>query len=761
MNDTKNPVFISLIEEYKRIQPTSFSTEKYKWQRIKDFQDQYSSYEQGRITFHDLLLNINFGNLVFPVGITVFRDMANNASSDLERMILLLYDETTPLQDRINRYQEEFEKVYRTLPNAGKNTFQDERTISILLTFRYPEKYTFFKNSFYTKLCKQNNLKPNHPGQKLIHYYELVRDFSVNYLAANPEIIEWKNQHLDESCYKDQNNLILIQDIFYTVLDNKSYREKPGNQPMENDTSTGLESSVGNTSPLNLILYGPPGTGKTYSTINHALSIIEGKSTRDIESEPRETVKKRFDTLLQQGQIEFVTFHQSLNYEDFIEGIKPVISEETDNYLKYEIREGIFKRIAKSAAEAAKMQVEIGVSSPVIDDHLLEKSQFFKVSLGDTNNPNDDEIFQYCIANDCISIGWGEKIDFSNVTNESEIRNLFDENHLTQTPKYDFGAFAIKCLKFGMKKDDLVFISNGNYKLRAIAQVTGDYYFNANAGIRHSQFRKVKWLYKELDIPVNEVYQSNFSQQTIYYLYGNKVKRDFFRSGPTTVGKSPKKYVLIIDEINRGNVANIFGELLTLIECDKRWGANEQIELTLPYSGERFSVPENLYLIGTMNTADRSVEALDTALRRRFSFIEMKPRYDLKQLQNEIIQEITLEEILHRLNIRIEKLLDKDHQIGHAYFLGIMDLKGMKNVFANNIFPLLQEYFYGDPGKIALVVGDAFFSMDGEPENHDVLAKIDWYENREDLEERMVIHLKDPGSMPDEEFEEALKIMMS
>lgn len=154
-------------------------------------------------------------------------------------------------------------------------------------------------------------------------------------------------------------------------------------------------------------------------------------------------------------------------------------------------------------------------------------------------------------------------------------------------------------------------------------------------------------------------------QQAIYYLFNRKVKRDFFRPENSIIGKESKKYVLIIDEINRGNVANIFGELITLIEKDKRWGNDEQLEVTLPYSGGEFTVPPNLYIIGTMNTADRSVEALDTALRRRFSFIEMPPLYDLKEIQTEIFG-IKLSELLKTINRRIEKLLDKDHLIGHS-----------------------------------------------------------------------------------------------
>lgn len=174
-------------------------------------------------------------------------------------------------------------------------------------------------------------------------------------------------------------------------------------------------------------------------------------------------------------------------------------------------------------------------------------------------------------------------------------------------------------------------------------------------------------------------------------------------------------YVLIIDEINRGNIANIFGELITLIEDSKRAGEKEAISVKLPYSKETFSVPNNLYIIGTMNTADRSVEALDSALRRRFVFEEMMPCPDLLKDVNVKNLDISLKDLLETINGRIEILKDREHQIGHSYFMGFVKVEACEieaekllPVFKNNIIPLLQEYFYGDYEKILLVLGDGF-----------------------------------------------------
>jgi 5-methylcytosine-specific restriction protein B len=174
--------------------------------------------------------------------------------------------------------------------------------------------------------------------------------------------------------------------------------------------------------------------------------------------------------------------------------------------------------------------------------------------------------------------------------------------------------------------------------------------------------------------------------------------------------KEEKNYVLIIDEINRGNVSQIFGELITLIEKDKRLGKDESLEVMLPYSKERFGVPPNLYIIGTMNTADRSVEALDTALRRRFSFTEMPPLYNLPELDYEYAG-VKGSDILKTINRRIEKLLDRDHLIGHSFFLLGKDEEPETKLiqsFYQNLIPLLQEYFYGDYAKIGAVLGNGF-----------------------------------------------------
>jgi 5-methylcytosine-specific restriction endonuclease McrBC GTP-binding regulatory subunit McrB len=208
-------------------------------------------------------------------------------------------------------------------------------------------------------------------------------------------------------------------------------------------------------------------------------------------------------------------------------------------------------------------------------------------------------------------------------------------------------------------------------------------------------------------------------------------------------------YAIFIDEINRGNVSSIFGELITLIEKDKRKNEKNELSCTLTYSKRRFSVPPNLYIIGTMNTADRSVEALDTALRRRFSFVELTT--DTSQLPRIEQGDIDLAKMVDTINTRIEYLLDKDHLIGHAYFLDIAKAENpteaLKETFARNILPLLQEYFYGQPYKIGLVLGDQFVEAEKS------LRKPNQVFHRsfkpDDVEEKTIYRILDPMTFED------------
>ena len=243
-----------------------------------------------------------------------------------------------------------------------------------------------------------------------------------------------------------------------------------------------------------------------------------------------------------------------------------------------------------------------------------------------------------------------------------------------------------------------------------------------------------------------------------------KIEDGIFKKICLRARKDPEQnYAIFIDEINRGNISQIFGELITLIEEDKREGEENALFATLPYSKTKFSIPGNLYIIGTLNTADRSVEALDTALRRRFSFVEMPPKPQLIKTAGKapdgIIENIDLVELLVTINKRIEKLTNKDQMIGHSYFLNISELTGLKKVFQNKIIPLLQEYFFGDFGKIGLVLGSDFFAINPNDSDEDVFASFEEYDSSS-LIERKVYHMKDVSKMDDNSFKAAVNRLL-
>jgi len=416
------------------------------------------------------------------------------------------------------------------------------------------------------------------------------------------------------------------------------------------------EESIGEEKiPLNQILYGPPGTGKTYKTIEEAVNIIKGKEfiekikeNYSDEKEHRTKLKEEFEKLSENKQIVFITFHQSMSYEDFIEGIKPDC-EDSEN-ISYKIEDGIFKKICNQANGATNCENEFDMAWQKLIEYL-----------SDNNNKIEVE----------IPTKKGKYWEFK-LSSAGSLRFIYPETAGTLMKDNVYNAYR------GLKGR-----KSGSFQNQMEAVV---------------KYLKEKYDLKEY----NE----------------NNIEED-------------KKYILIIDEINRGNVSQIFGELITLIEEDKRLGNDEELKSTLPYSKEEFGVPNNLYIIGTMNTADRSVEALDTALRRRFSFIEMMPRYDLLGE----VEGIKLNELLKTINERIEKLLDREHQIGHSYFIDVKNIKDLKQVFKDKIIPLLQEYFFGDYGKIGLVLGKEF--VEKVPEKEIEFAKFEY-----EIEEKDVYRLR-------------------
>nr|WP_303705193.1 AAA family ATPase [Brevundimonas naejangsanensis] len=398
----------------------------------------------------------------------------------------------------------------------------------------------------------------------------------------------------------------------------------------EIDENSG-EQEAPNRPPLNQILYGPPGTGKTYTTIDRALGIVDPEFYADNIGD-RASLKARFDKLVNEGAIAVVTFHQSLSYEDFVEGLKAEVDDQ--GRLRYLVEDGILKRMCLPTSA-----VDGFVPGRVFSrDYRVLRSTSEILWL---RKPNGSELpLPWLLLNELAELVRSEKVSLDDI----RAGDVFERVPTVRLEKY---------------------IVNG---------------------------------YKNI---LPEIVQSILASATIK---------------PTNQA-SPR--VLIIDEINRGNVSRIFGELITLIEPDKRLGEREQLTVTPPYSKQTFGLPNSLHLIGTMNTADRSLSAMDIALRRRFEFEEIEPNPTLLDFEVEGV-EIGL--LLAALNARIELLLDREHRIGHAYFTGLegaQSLKDLANVFRHRVIPLLQEYFFDDWSRIALALND----RSKEPEDRIVVER--------------------------------------
>ena len=483
-------------------------------------------------------------------------------------------------------------------------------------------------------------------------------------------------------------------EVSHTAWIEKGKNRQPenSNQPTSSQ-STSQNSAISRDRILdkNIILYGTPGTGKTYGSIQYAVAIVEEKPLAEIKAEDYGAVFKRYLKYKDDdGLIAFTTFHQSFSYEEFIEGIRPVVfSEEkagTGHEIEYEIHPGIFKEFCHKAETPVGngTSVELGIGkNPTV----------WKVSLeGTGNNLTRTE----CLENNHIRIGWdnyGETI--SDATDYSK----------------EGGNVVLNTFYNRMQIGDIVMSCYSSKTIDAIGVVTGEPEWHEEYD-NYKRLRRVNWLAKGINEDIVELNAGNtMTLPAVYKLSVSvsdalrllrKVNATMF----TQKLKIPNR-VFIIDEINRGNISKIFGELITLIEPSRRLNKNEEVKAILPYSGQSFGVPDNVYIIGTMNTADRSIAMLDTALRRRFSFVEMLP--ESATLKNVYVEGIDIAAMLDTINKRINMLLDREHTIGHSYLLPLKEddnIDNLSRIFKNKILPLLQEYFYDDYDKIQLVLGD-------------------------------------------------------
>ena len=618
--------------------------------------------------------------------------------------------------------------LIRIIPKENKIVIEAIHLSTMLINYRLDDK-NFIQSKDKIKLLEDYWMTVNHRRK----ISEVKR--AMDEVGMRDNIIFEEN-----SINLNLDNIVasLLKWADYRALAKEKLRGKGSEKSVIKPESGDFKDNIHH--PLNQILYGPPGTGKTYNTINKAVAIIDGIKEESLNEnyQNRSDLKERFDELLIDdwdnpvGQIGFITFHQSMSYEDFIEGIKPITT--TDQKVIYDTLPGIFKSLC-----------------------IIARDNWLDTNRGSQENLSFEEAF-------------------------SMLKDNWEEDPAMKFPlktkgrDYTIIGFTKSSIKF--KK------SNGGTGHTLSISTLGDFYYNKK-----------------------EVRQTGVG---IYYPPLLEKLKSFQPS--SKLKKTIKKYALIIDEINRGNVSQIFGELITLIEEDKRLGKEESLEASLPYSKEIFGVPPNLFIIGTMNTADRSVEGLDTALRRRFVFEEMIPKPELlrpqrlvwdllwkyeklgwedepykskeidlfellgvsdeddfivttwekirkekMKLEDQIsyfdelgLSGINLELMLKAINSRLNVLLSKDHTIGHAWLMNVYSLHDLQLAFKNKILPLLQEYFYINYAKIGLILGDKFVKQDIVK---GIFAKFkDEQEIAGDYEGNILYSLIDPMILTIEDF---------
>jgi hypothetical protein len=698
-----------MINTYKEsLQREGLKDELYKWKLIKTYRGRPDISARD---FNEEISGVDFKNLVFYNAVRVRKHIASDLPEDYRSCFIKLFDESVDIDTRIKGFISDVLAVYRKA-GGTMGSHHDERTAAAFLTFYNPLKYTFFKDSFYRKYCILLGVAPKTKGDKFTHYLLLVSDLIKKYISQDKELIDLVNKNLDNDCFDDPNHLILAQDILFQMLGKNDDEEENQNDLEEEDNNYIVAKTDVSEPALNIILYGPPGTGKTYNTIDLAVKIAAPAEYKEGNHALNKTIYER---LVKSGQIAFTTFHQSMNYEDFIEGIKPS-SNETSN-LTYSIEDGLFKQLAINAAFEF-----VGERSPDASKSL-NFSTVYDQLIDEVNEKIGNNV------GFTLKLRSGAELEVVEITGASN----FLVQHKNGSRTYTVSRKRLE--KLFSELPDLDDIYNINEEIR-----------NVIGGSNASAYWAVL---KKLRSYRGEIQPSGTGKK---YSYDDKAAAvEKLLPEDVIVTGNEKRFVLIIDEINRGNVSQVFGELITLIEEDKRFGKKERLSAKLPYSRSRFFVPPNLYIVGTMNTADRSVEALDTALRRRFSFIEMVPLYDLEGMEKEIAG-VRISVLLEIINGRIEKLIDRDHRIGHSYFLGLDSTDDLMKVFKYKIIPLLQEYFYGNYEKMGLVMGNGFIERISEDKVK--FAQFKGYEN--DYDDKVIYKINTHAIENYEDFIKAI-----
>ena len=549
---------------------------------------------------------------------------------------------------------ENFEEEYNTVIKQ----FIIKVNITMGLFWIRPEKFLAFDRTNRQYLKEQYGIKLPNKAPEYSEYMKILD--SINKKMASGEIKENTFYELSANA----NNLGYDNSDYDSYLEWGSFYSELWKKRK------------------NIILQGAPGTGKTYRIPELVVRLCEPEF--DANNATRKELMSVYDRLKEEKRVMFTTFHQSMDYEDWLEGLRPVLE---NDQVTYKIEPGIFKRLCTEAERPLSAKKDVNISDEAI---------VWKVSLSGTG---DNPVRRDCMKNGYIRIGWdgyGE-----NITEETDWSIHNGE-----------GKTILNAFINTMKVGDIVMSCYSSRTIDAIGIVTGEYEWHDNFE-HYKRVRRVKWLVKDINediVKLND--DKTMTLGTVYRLNAitlDKVKSllDKYEASKTLIDNN-KPYVIVIDEFNRGNVSKIFGELITLLEPDKRNGMRNAESVLLPYSKKEFYIPSNVFLVATMNTADRSLDTIDYAIRRRFAFITVKPQeIDDDNFNSELFREVSnlfisnydeyaesgFDDTIKLLPAETlsEEYRPEDVWIGHSYF--IMDGEyALQDRLLFEIIPLLEEY---------------------------------------------------------------------
>lgn len=661
----------ALIDVFRNGKPFNGYYEEYKWDLL------------DRLEGKDVLAvfdGLRGKNIIDnPRTDSVIKYLVDNEADKTRVCCQHLTDESVPLNDRLAAFKSEIKAL---CPSKWKNTANDERTASGLLTCVYPATYTFYKDEIYQNICDYFGYTSRKAGKKYEHFLELINGFVKSYGEEIQQIM------LNEiKGFKNKPLNLAVQTLFWCMKDYMKEELKNKMTTETNNSSKGTwYDDVVRTweRRKNIVLYGAPGTGKTYDVPELAVRLCDPSF---MAAEPsREEIVSRYNQLKTEKRIAFTTFHQSLDYEDWIEGLRPVVNE--NNQVTYEIESGIFKKLCEEAERPVVKDKQVGIADNAV---------VWKVSLAGTG---DNPVRSDCMKNSYIRIGWD---GYGPVISDETDWSIYNGEG-----KQILDAYINK-----MKIGDIVMSCYSSQTIDAIGVVAGEYEFEDKFP-NYKRVRRVNWLVKNINENIVEMNDGKtMTLGTVYRL--NSITLDNVKSilekynTSSKMEENDKAYVMVIDELNRGNVSKVFGELITLLEADKRKGRINAESVVLPYSKKTFHIPNNVYLIATMNTADRSLGSLDYAIRRRFAFIAEKPfGLEVDGFDEDLFEKVSslfvknFDEYkesgwdptmkLESADTLSEEYKPEDVWIGHSYFLMQDEEDNTSNRLLYEIIPLLEEY---------------------------------------------------------------------